>query len=371
MKVHGKGSIQQMEPDKPKSRCRKWRIWVQTETGRKSRRFTGTYTMAQETLDAMVSDLSGRVQNEQAFAGYADAWLRYISKTGDYEANTLANYARVVRSINRSPLGERRMDSITTETCREDLLWIKEHPQSDLVKELSGTSMHKVYTVLGSILKQAVDDKKMASNPLEKLKPPKTDTPEKEALPWDELMKVLDRLDDMPLNAFAMALYLIACLGLRRAEACALMDADVFEDRVVVRYAIKEADGTIGEPKSKAGIRTLPMMPRLWRKVCEWRQVKASKGLADALTLANDAKGGVIRPQNLYKWWKKVAPDLGCEGISLHQLRHSNLTRMARHMSLFDLMRYAGWSSPEPAQIYVHDDYSALVSGVESAWDEP
>lgn len=369
MKVRGKGSIQQLEPDKPKSRCRKWRLWVQTDAGRKSRRFTGTYTMAQEALDVMVSELSVRVQNGQAFKAYADAWVRYISKSGDYEANTLANYERVVRSINRSPLGARRLDSITVETCRDDLLWIKLNPQSGSVSELSGTSMHKVYTVLGSILKQAVDDGRMVANPLDKLKPPKKDTPEKEALQWDRLMGVLDMIDEMPLNAFAMALYLIVCLGLRRAEACALMDADVTEDRVLVRYAVKEADGTVGEPKSKAGIRTLPMMPRLWRKVCEWRQVKASKGLADAPTLANDVRGGVIRPQNLYKWWQKVSPGLGCDGVSLHQLRHSNLTRMARHMSLFDLMRYAGWSSPEPAQVYVHDDYSALVSGVESAWD--
>lgn len=34
MKVTG-STIQQLERDKPKSRCRKWRLWATTEQGRK------------------------------------------------------------------------------------------------------------------------------------------------------------------------------------------------------------------------------------------------------------------------------------------------------------------------------------------------
>lgn len=60
---------------------------------------------------------------------------------------------------------------------------------------------------------------------------------------------------------------------------------------------------------------------------------------------------------------------IGFPGIGLHQLRHSNLTRMGRHMSTWDLMRYAGWSSPEPAKIYIHDDYEFMVKRVCEAWD--
>ena len=41
MRVKG-STIQQLEKDKPRSRCRKWRLWATTDEGRKSRRFTGT-----------------------------------------------------------------------------------------------------------------------------------------------------------------------------------------------------------------------------------------------------------------------------------------------------------------------------------------
>jgi integrase len=54
--------------------------------------------------------------------------------------------------------------------------------------------------------------------------------------------------------------------------------------------------------------------------------------------------------------------------MTLHQLRHSNLSMMARHMSPFDLQRYAGWSSIEPAKVYIHDDLEAVTKAVSKAW---
>jgi integrase len=54
--------------------------------------------------------------------------------------------------------------------------------------------------------------------------------------------------------------------------------------------------------------------------------------------------------------------------MTLHQLRHSNLSMMARYMSPFDLQRYAGWSSIEPARIYIHDDLDAVSRAASAAW---
>ena len=54
--------------------------------------------------------------------------------------------------------------------------------------------------------------------------------------------------------------------------------------------------------------------------------------------------------------------------MTLHQIRHSNLSMMARHMSVFDLQRWAGWSSIEPARVYVHADAESLKRGSEDAF---
>ena len=58
MKVIGNGSITKLEKGKSRAQCRKWRLRVQTDKGEKPRRFTGTWTQAQEALKAFIVELS-------------------------------------------------------------------------------------------------------------------------------------------------------------------------------------------------------------------------------------------------------------------------------------------------------------------------
>ena len=372
MKVKG-SSIQQLEKDKPKSRCRKWRLCATTEGGRKFRRFTGTWTQASEALQAFVDELSEYVPNSDAFGAYAASWALWREKSGDLSAGTVANDKRNVAALTRSPIGGMRMDEITPESCRDALLWVKSHPVRS-GRELSGTTMNKMHVALNAIMQQAEDDGKIARNPMRKVKAPKVDTKERDALAPEELALLLNRLDGLPVDGRVMALYLMACLGLRRGEACALLDSDVRDGLAHVHLSVKERDGSLGEPKSKSGVRTLPMPPRLAAKVGEWRVLRDAMGWRDAPTLACNTRGGVLRPQLLQRWWtgdakhSGVSQSLGCEGMTLHQLRHSNLSMMARHMSVFDLQRYAGWSSIEPAKVYVHGDLDAVSRAVSDAW---
>lgn len=366
MKVKGNGTIEQLEKDKPRGKCRKWRLWVTTEDGRRSRRFTGTYSEAREELARFVKEVSGAVPRSETFGAYAAAWADFRRDSGRYDPNTVAKDYRHVRALSRL-LGDMRVSDITPETCRDALTRIKQGDNAS-GKVLSNTTMEGLYIWLNLIMRQAEEDGKVARNPMRGVKLPKRDTDEREALSPEEVVLLLNRLDELPLDGRVMALYLIACLGLRRGEACALMDEDVRDGYAVVRYAVKETDGSIGRPKSEAGIRTLPMPRRLVGKVEEWRLVRWEQGLADAPTLACDTIGGTLRPQNLWRWWRKVSPDLGCEGIVLHQLRHSNLSMMARFLSPFDLQRYAGWSSLAPAKVYIHDDLDSVTRGVMDAW---
>ena len=56
-------------------------------------------------------------------------------------------------------------------------------------------------------------------------------------------------------------------------------------------------------------------------------------------------------------------------GWQLHAQRGEGfLSMMARHLAPFDLQRYAGWSSLEPARIYIHESMESVVSGVSEAW---
>ena len=369
MKVTG-STIQQLERDKPKSRCRKWRLWVTTEQGRKSRRFSGTYTQAENALEAFVRELEGFVPNSETFGSYAESWRKWREKSGDYAPGTLANDARNVTALRRTDLDGMRMDSISPADCRDALLWLKANPSNRTrTGELSNTTMNKLHTCLHSIFSCAYNDGSIASNPMDSVRAPKPDTKEKEAMTPEELSDFLDNVDKLTLDGRVMALYLMAVLGLRRSEACALQCSDISDGKCHVHLAVKERNGKLGEPKSSASVRTLPVPRRLQAKVDEWMAVKP-----DGDTLACNTQGGVLRPQLLQRWWSGdrahngVRGSLGCEGMTLHQLRHSNLSMMARHLSPFDLQRYAGWSSIEPARVYIHEDMDSIGRGVSSAW---
>lgn len=281
-------------------------------------------------------------------------------------------YAVCVNALRRSPIAGMRMGEVDAESCRAALLWVRDN--AERVDRLSGTSLSKIHSCLRTIARQAYRDGRISRDPMEFVEPPKLDTKERGHLTPEQMDSLLDMLDAMPMDGRVMAVMLIVQLGLRRGEACALMDSDVRNGVAHVHLAVKERDGTIGEPKSKAGVRYLPMPPRLESQVRSWRRVRESKGYGTAPTLACNTQGGTLRPQLLQRWWtgdakhNGVSASLGCEGITLHQLRHSNISMMARYMSPYDLQQYAGWSSIEPAKIYVHKDMAKVSAAVHEAW---
>lgn len=366
MKVTG-STIQQLDKSKPRNRCRDWRIWATTEEGRKSERFHGTYTQAQERRKRFVDDLEGLVPNAETFGAYAESWRLWRAESGNYSPNTVREDKTKVRSLRRTQLDGMRMDSITPEDCRSALMWLKSNPVHG--EAYTNTSMQRFHQTLSSVLGQAVDDGKLASNPMAKVDRPRSDTQERDAMSPDELMLFLNRMDeDVPLDGRSMAVYLMACMGLRRGEACAILDKDIAGGFARVRYNVRDADGSVGGPKSKAGNRVLPVVPRLQEKIDEWRSLRRLLGFEGSPELCCNTNGGRLRPQVLWSWWRLKREKIGCSGMNLHELRHANLSMVSRNMSAFDLQRYAGWSSIGPARIYVHDDMDALTRGVDASW---
>lgn len=367
MKVTG-SSIEQLEKNKPRSRCRRWRLWLSTERGRKSRRVRGTWTDAQDALKAFVCEIEGTVTSTEQFGAYAASWASWRASSGRYAPNTLANDARCLNALMRTGLWTMRLDAITPQDCRDALAFMREHPAR--ASRLSNTSMAKLHGALSAICAQAHADGLSTADPMAGVPQPRVDRVERAAFAPDELRAVVDALLQMPPDAHVMACLLMACLGLRRGEACALLDADVDGGFCHVHQAVKERDGSVGEPKSRAGDRMLPMPDVLQRAVDAWRGVRRSRGLADAPTLCCNSRGGTMRPQNLQRWWDANCGRFMCAGYTTHQLRHSNLSMVARHMSPFDLQRYAGWSSLAPARIYIHDDLDAVSRAVADAWGD-
>ncbi len=353
MKVKS-ASIQQLDKDKRPSKCRRWRLWANTDDGRKSKRFSGTYTQAQDALGAWVAELGDIVPNSETFASYAESWRLWREKSGGLDIGTLANDKRNVNVLSRA-LGDKRMDAITPETVKAALVDIKTGGK----RELSGTYMNGLFVALNAIMQTAANDGRIAANPCAKVKAPKCDTREREALTAAQMDAAWHAASSLMPDGRAMAVLLMLDAGLRAGEALALRPEDVGGGTVSVRRAVKERDGSIGDPKSPSAVRDVPMTDRLAEACAGYMAARP-----DCPTFCASTRSMPIRPQNFQRWWRSVRASLGCDGFTPHQLRHSNLTKMARYMSPFDLQRWAGWSSIGPAKVYVHADQSALEAAV-------
>lgn len=361
MKVTGKGSIQSLEPAKPKSRCRRWRLFVRTDMGKKTRTVHGTWTQAQEALKEFMAELGESTGYDGTFGQWADLWRKWRAQSGDIQAatayNDKTNLAVVCEHVGDVPL-----EKLTPDKCRKALVEMREGR--------SGTYMNKIYCTWKMCLEMAVDDGKIARNPLDKIKAPRIDTEEKKWLSPEELARFIAKVRDMPRDGRTMALLYMAGLGLRRGEAVALLedDVDLVTGVCSVRRAYKELTGEVGDTKTESGARELPMPRWLVDDTREWVEEKRALGWPKGYVCCN-TYGKLLRTQNLWKWWAKRRDALGCPGFGLHQLRHSCLSLMARHASVFDLQRFAGWSSIAPAKTYVHADFSSLAAAVDGAFD--
>lgn len=364
MKIYGDGSIQQLDKDVSRYKCRRWRLFVKTEQGMRTRHFSGTVREAKQALRGFVGELEGETPTRETFGAYAERWLDERAASGDFSPNTIRKDKTRVRALCRE-FGPVALSDMTPARVRSGLVAMRNGGNAT-GRTLSGAYANGLCATLGAIMRQAVGDGVAASNPCDAIRRPKRDTPEKHAIDAAGLSALLDRLDAMPVDGRVMAVYLMACLGLRRGEACGLYWDDVRDGCVHVVRAMREADCSIADPKTSAGVRTLPMPRRLAEKMAVWRAVAASNGRF-CPNVCLSTNGRPLRPQNLYKWWIANRASLGVDGMTLHELRHSNLSMMARTFrSVFDLQYWAGWSSIEPAKIYIHKDADELKRAAES-----
>lgn len=361
------GTIQQMDKTKPRNKCRKWRLCVHVDKIRRTKRYSGPISGAKAALEEWRAELSEKPSDALTFAQYAEQFYSLRESTGNYSAATVAQTRTALDAFKGSPLCSMRMGDIRQADIEAALLHVRDNPRKPSRSgKLSGTTLSGYYSVLRMMFKHAEYAGVISVNPCAHVKPPKTDTKERDALSPLEIELLLNRLDGMPICGEIVAVYMMLTLGLRRGESLALQPVDVRNGIVHVSRAMK-ANGRIGGTKTASGVRDLPMPQRLARKLHEWQEWRAAWGIDDAQTIACMPTGAPMLCQHIQSWWTTNRAALGCDGMTLHQLRHSNLSMMARVVpSAFDLQHWAGWSSIAPARVYIHADLSTLQAAAAS-----
>lgn len=214
--------------------------------------------------------------------------------------------------------------------------------------------------VLRAILRHAVKDKLIRFNPAAKgeldgmpERPPHQDR----VLEPDEdepLLAALDAVAKGRPHGRLLGELMLYC-GLRWSEAAAIPRERVLMRRQLLDIApVVERDGTIRPyPKSKAGVRLVPVDPELWPRVRDRAMATPPGGL-----LIPAPSGAVLD----YTHWRARVwqPAIAAAGLAdpqptPHDCRHTCGTRLAEQLvPLHEIMALMGHETLESVQRYLH-----------------
>ena len=304
-------------------------------------------------------DAHVHVDKKLTLGNWADLWYRdYQSQV---QASTYSGYQYTLKIIKE------RMGTQTL--C--DILPIDINRFMDSLVEIdySLSQIRKCRTMLIQIFDAADANGLVAGNPARKAKiirdkdgtlsKPRY---EKDAFD-DEEVELLQK--NLPRDLTGYSIRVMLDSGLRVQELLALSPADIAEDgsEIHVVHAIKTVDNhpLLGPPKSKSGVRTIPI-PENARESASYLREHGGKELVWSLPGRNPYYSvGAFRR----RYYTAIGQVEGVRKLSPHCCRHTYVTRLqAKGVPLELIARLAGHSSIATTNDYAHTSMGTLASAV-------
>lgn len=255
------------------------------------------------------------------------AHLEFLEDEGR-RPNSLANYRNYIKKIT-AYMGGARLGELTTER-------IEAFYRELARKGYSRSVIQHVHNFLKQALRRAVRYGRLKANPASEAVLPKVEPRE---VGREVMVEELDRILAAARGTrYYAAIYLAAALGLRRGELLGLMWPDVdFETatlrirRAVVKNTLARGRAEIGATKTSGSIRDLPLLPDVVDVLLEHRVSLMAEGLyhPDGLVFPSE-RGTPINPDNFRRAWVRILKKAEVEGIRLHDLRSTFITRVIR-----------------------------------------
>lgn len=351
-----KGTITPLE-DKPRKRCRKWRIRKRTgrnpATGRYSERTRvvyGTYSDAEdelERLNAEIKDVRCLPKKKKS--------VSVEELFGEYYRNKVAEGAVKEKTLESDRSAKRAYCPHIGKARASDLT----HQMIDAATAKIIESGAKRSTTAGYFakMKLAFDYGKAegycAENPFLRARKPKSDTEERVPPTEQQVVNLAKTLTpDDPYHA-GVALEMMAGLRVGEAVKSRRGDVSLIDDTMLVR-------GTKTK-KSYATIAICRDLTRFLAAYFDWQDgVLAARGLSpseDTPIVANEL-GEEISKARLQAWWRDNRDRLGLPGARSHDLRHgwANVL-LRRHIPtevISALLRHSSTKITE--DVYLHPD---------------
>ena len=310
------------------------------------------------------------VDRRMTVGEWLDLWV--AGKARSRRGNTVRSYQGHIDSYLKPNIG-----SVPLEALRDSHISamidkiVAENPARTVAKKptVGPTTLHRINATLRCALNAAIKARRISHNPASFVE--LTPATKSEVAPWDatETGRFLDAVAGDQLGPL---FDVMAMTGLRRGEALGLRwsDVDMAGALLVVRQQLVAVGHTVefGEPKTKAGARTVDLDPgtvgtlltvQLAQQAARDAWGTAWRNTDDLVFVRED--GSPWHPNRVTVRFRELVADTGLRPIRLHDLRHGAASlALAAGVDAATVSKRLGHSS---IAITV-DIYSHLLKGV-------
>ena len=317
-------------------------------------------TLAAYALDLFGADLD-RPDGQRPARG------RYTGRRGAIRDATLSDYRRDLERWVLPDLGRKALAQITTRDLAQLAATMAALDGDDY---LADRTIRRIFAPLAALLATSVEEGITTSNPARDVRLPSGrdelrrfdadaddgDDPapgRARALTREQLDSFLLVVDPRWRTFFEM----LSVTGLRVSEALALRwrDLALDGDRPAVRVRRARVRGVYGPPKSRAGLRDVPLPFTL---VCDLRTRRtASEWPGDEDLVFGSGSGTPMLPENLHRRvLKPAAEEAGVSWAGFHAFRHYCASALiADGRNIVQVSKWLGHGSPSfTLDVYAH-----------------
>lgn len=262
--------------------------------------------------------------------------FKELIKASGYTQKGIAEAAGVSEFVIRSCIDGRNISKNSAEKIGALL------PEKDLFTPvhgkttLSDKTISEHHRLLSSMLTTAVQWQIIPQNPCERVKPPKVERKEAEALDEKQAAELIQCLQEEPIK-YKTAVMLLLYTGLRRGELCGLEWSDIDFTHGIISVSksiLYLPDKGIFEDstKNKSSERfvNIPddMMKLLKAYKAEQRQKRLLMGdlWQGSNKVFTSENGGALNPDTLTSWFSRFIKRHNLPDAHIHTLRHTSAT---------------------------------------------
>lgn len=358
-----------------KKRGKSWFWWAdlpRTEDGKRNRKSVGGFRTRRECEADLARTLAeigkGRdpFPEDKTLTEYAAEWLEH-KRADDLRPTTALRYERLLRDDVLPVVGGVELRKIKPAHVRRVIDTMKK-------RGLAARTIVQARAVLGGVMKQAMADGLIETDPVAAVKRPKVDRAKKVVPTPEQVRAVVEAARG---TSMEIPILLGATTGARRSEVCGLCwsEVDFQTGRMRIVQGLQWLPTSKGralsvtDPKSDKAWRSVTLLPSVVERLRAHRKDQIERRLAlgsewdDSFgdLVCERGDGRPIDPDLFTKSFKRLAAGAGLDPRTrLHDLRHGVATQLAR----------AGVHPHTVSSVMGHSSVAFTMDVYTEDWDE-